>query len=133
MDRTEAQDIAAAVNGLRPDWGIPGIMQALEKLQDRDAASVRTAALHAAKNRTDQRSPAVLAFDGEHWNGTKYGRKSHVPSVEPTGPRCDICGRTRTAHDIAESKVSPDQRHDFELWAKRSTTTGSLPRLKAVA
>lgn len=120
MNKHEAQEIAAAVNGRRPDWGTAGIMAALAKVQHRDATHVRTAAI-AATRRTDQHSPAVIALDGAHWNGTPYGQHPGLITrpPEPTGPRCDICNRTQPAHDTAEAKLPTYLQHPWTPTTRR--------------
>lgn len=138
MNKQEAQHIAAEVHGIRPDWAEPGIMAALVKLQARDADACMHAATTAAKNRTDQRTPSIIAMDGDHWNGTRYGRQTTTPPAYSNAPKCHICGRTRPAHDTAESKVPDHMRHEWEsdndlASAKRTHRPLTVAPLKVAA
>lgn len=58
--------LANLVHEIRTDWQEPGIRAALAKVADRPLLEVAAAAL-AATGRVDQRTPAVIALDGEHW------------------------------------------------------------------
>lgn len=127
MNQSEAQTITAEIRAIRPDWTEAGIMAQLVKLKSRDPEAVRIACMHAAQNRSDQRTPAILSMDGTHWDGTKYGQRPTPISSNngPKQPRCEICGRSRNAHDTAESKVTAEHRHDWNTEAP--TTTRQLP------
>lgn len=61
-----ASRLANLVHAIRHDWDEPGIRSAILKVADRPLLEVAVAAL-AATGRVDQRTPAVIAFDGEHW------------------------------------------------------------------
>ena len=89
MTKPDAEKIAQDAHAARPEWDTAGIMAALLKVRDRDPQHVRAAALHAARNPAN-RTPAIIALDGEHWTTT-------VPT-KPRGPvtKCK-------AHDIEES------------------------------
>lgn len=135
MNQSEAQTITAEIRAIRPDWTEAGIMAQLAKLRSRDTDAVRHACMHAAHNRNDQRTPAILSMDGTHWDGTKYGQRPASSNNGLKQARCEICGRTRQGHDTAESKVAAEQRHDWTTEAP--TATRQLPAaalgLKAVA
>lgn len=67
-DRTQAERaLAFLVHEIRDEWDAAGVLVALRKVSHKPLADVTAAALHCAAKRTDQRSPACIAFDGEHW------------------------------------------------------------------
>lgn len=67
-DRTKAERaLAFLVHEIRDEWDERGIVVALRKVSDRPLPDVVAAALHCAVKRTDQRAPACIALDGEHW------------------------------------------------------------------
>ena len=61
-----ASRLANLVHAIRHDWDEAGIRSAILKVADRPLLEVAVAAL-AATGRVDQRTPAVIALDGEHW------------------------------------------------------------------
>ena len=89
--------LASLVHTIRPDWQEPGIRSALAKVADRPLLDVALAAL-AACRRIDQRTPAVIACDGDHWpkgqqaqrTYTEPGIVTYCPHGEP-GMRCLEC------------------------------------------
>lgn len=89
MTKPDAEKIAQDAHAARPEWDTAGIMAALLKVRDRDPQHVRAAALHAARNPAN-RTPAVIALDGEHWTLT-------VPA-----PRRGPATKCKT-HDLEES------------------------------
>ncbi len=67
MTHTQATKVAAAVHALRPDWDIPGIVDALGRARDRGSGpEVAVAAIRAGADQRN-RTPAVIALDGAHW------------------------------------------------------------------
>ena len=67
-DRTRTERaLAAVIHGIRNDWDEHGILTTLRKLSDKPIAQVAAAAIHCATKRHDQRTPACIALDGEHW------------------------------------------------------------------
>lgn len=98
MTKSDAEAIALDAHATRPDWGVAGIMTALLSVRDRDPQHVRDAALHAARNPAN-RTPAVIALDGEHWTLT-----APRPSAPPIR-KCD-------AHDLTYSGSCPSCRAD---------------------
>ena len=78
----QRQAIAFLVNGIRPDWDRPGIERALARANpEADAYALALAALHAAKHRTDQATPAVIAMSGSHWStGDGDAGRAAVPT-----------------------------------------------------
>ena len=92
--------LANLVHTIRPDWQEPGIRSALAKVADRPLLDVALAAL-AACRRIDQRTPAVIACDGDHWpkaqaqrTYTEPGIVTYCPHGEP-GMRCTECYPSR--------------------------------------
>ena len=88
--------LANLVHTIRPDWQEPGIKTVLGKVCDRPLVDVAAAAL-AACRRIDQRTPAVIACDGDHWPKAALTRTYVEPLIvtycehgEP-GTRCTEC------------------------------------------
>lgn len=103
--------LASLVHEIRPDWQEPGIRSALAKVVDRPLLDVTVAAV-AACRRIDQRTPAVIACDGDHWpkaqaqrTYTEPGIVTYCPHGEP-GTRCLIC-HPRTHQGVGPT---PEQR-----------------------
>lgn len=105
--------VAFLVNRLRPDWDTPGIIAALTGAPRHDLAALALAAVHAAANRPDQRTPAVIALDGPHWRI----QPDPDPQPEPDhGPVCHICRRPArdhgriplcAGHDFIDTRTAP--------------------------
>jgi len=78
-DQRTSQDdvriIADWVHQIRPTWDQPGILAALAKRRTAQPARLALAALAAAAAASN-RSPAVIAMDGNHW------RIGHDPESE---------------------------------------------------
>jgi len=66
ISRDDAQAIARWVHQIRPSWDLPGILAALSKRGDAQPSRLALAALAAAATASN-RSPAVIAMDGNHW------------------------------------------------------------------
>ena len=69
MSRQALAALAYVIHELRPDWGKPGIHAALERAHH-DTPDLRAVA-HAAITATlrdDQRTPAIIALPGQHWD-----------------------------------------------------------------
>lgn len=87
--------IAHLVHQVRADWDIPGIMAALRESPG-GLADLVIAAVTAARDRRDQRTPAVIAMDGPHWRNS-----APISPAEPaqhTGPPCWGCGLPESMH-----------------------------------
>lgn len=90
LEQRQAQALAAFINTLRPDWDATGVYAALGKARDlADAPSLAIAAIRAAATPTN-RTPAVIAMQGDHWTTTT------VTSTPTTGgakqAKCDVYG-----------------------------------------
>lgn len=67
-DRSKAERaIAFLVHELRNEWDEHGITTVLRKCSEKPLPDVIAAALDCATRRHDQRTPACIALDGEHW------------------------------------------------------------------
>ena len=104
--------LASLIHELRPDWHEPGIRSALAKVADRPLLDVATAAITACR-RLDQRAPAVIALDGDHWPKATATRTYTEPGIvtycehgEP-GMRCLECYPRRTPTGTGPT---PEQR-----------------------
>ena len=84
-DREQAERaLAFVVHAIRPDWDEPGILAAIRKAPAKPLATVAAAAIACASLRTDQRTPACIALDGDHWQAK--GVAAPVPPYHE--PRC---------------------------------------------
>ncbi len=95
-DRTKAERaLAFYIAQIRPDWDEHGVLVILRKCASAPLAQLGVAAIHAAKFRTDQRTPAVIALDGEHWQALDrgHGQAASNSSPAPEGPQCSACGK----------------------------------------
>ncbi|MGD8214615.1 hypothetical protein [Aestuariimicrobium sp. Y1814] len=81
--------LAFIVASIRPDWGQPGILAALRKLEHKPLADVAMAAIHATE-RTDQRTPAFIPSPGEHWRESPKATPTAGPAPV-RGPQCVYC------------------------------------------
>lgn len=113
--------IAFLVEAIRPDWGAPGVMAALDKLRDRPLADVTVAAMRAAM-RDDQRTPAVIALSGPHWLNPQQAPTTVPPSFR-SSTHCGICSRDRSGHERINS-LDPESAHQ---WATRAELD-AIPR-----
>ena len=85
--------LASLVHAIRNDWDEQGIRSALLKVADRPLADVARAAV-SATSRTDQRTPAVIALDGEHWRAPGSTPTATTASVIVTHCEHKLPGRT---------------------------------------
>jgi hypothetical protein len=110
-DRTRAERaLAFLVAQIRDGWDEPGTLVALRKVSDRPLADVTAAALHCAVHRLDQRSPACIALDGEHWRALE--RMTGAPSAAEPWPKCDRHGQWEPClrcHSEAITPATPDR------------------------
>jgi hypothetical protein len=93
MTYEQAEMLATLTSSLRTDWGVPGIVAALEKVAStHDAMELTLATLHAADDPSN-RTPAIIALPGRHWDlarGTVIApRASFTPGTSnDTSPMC---------------------------------------------
>jgi hypothetical protein len=67
-DRTKAERaLAFLIHEIRGDWDEHGVNTVLRKCSDKPLPDVVAAALDCATRRHDQRTPACIALEGEHW------------------------------------------------------------------
>ena len=94
--------IAHLVNHVRPDWHQQGIMAALRECPTGSIPDLTIAAMSAARDRTDQRTPAVIALDGPHWHA-RSAREDAVRTPQP--PPVTIRPRTN-AERAAQQEIN---------------------------
>lgn len=116
----QRQAIAFLVNGIRPDWDRPGIERALARANpEADAYALALAALHAAKHRTDQATPAVIAMSGSHWNTDADPGRAAAPTWRDPWPEEDalrdvdriaeiVRPLRQLVHQVAETTELPE-------------------------
>ena len=119
--------IAHLVARIRPEWHQPGVMAVLRDCPDDKLADTAIAAIICARDRTDQRTPAVIALDGTHWAAASV--QPETPRLDPR-QRCGICYRDQAGHDQAEALVPIEYRHDWitETDHRRQRTAAPRPR-----
>jgi len=67
-DRTKAERaLAFLIHEIRDEWDEHGITATLRKCSDKTLPDTIAAALDCATRRHEQRTPACIALDGEHW------------------------------------------------------------------
>jgi hypothetical protein len=99
----DRRHLAEIVARIRPDWDRHGIAAALAKHPCQELDVLAMQALVIAVTRSDQRTPAVLALDGDHTNRARaaLSRPQVAPSMPGTfklGPECDVCGVRQGTH-----------------------------------
>jgi hypothetical protein len=136
-NRTRAEAaLAFIVHEIRDEWDTAGIHAALRKVSDRPLDATTAAALYCAVNRPDQRNPAVIALDGEHWNALDRMAGKTVTPRTPQPPtaaqiECRIHGDSspcrgcaadaKAIHDEDEQDTTPERAEGETLteWARR--------------
>lgn len=91
MTKDQAQALTALVNALRPDWDAQGVYAALAKARTMGTApELAVAAIRAAATPTNK-TPAVIAMRGPHWQAPQAtanpGNVWHGPP-DRNAPRC---------------------------------------------
>lgn len=114
QDRRALAHIVACI---RPDWDRHGIAAALAKHPCQELDVLAMQALVIAVTRSDQRTPAVLALDGDHTNRARaaLSRPQVAPSAPGTfklGPECDVCGVRQGTHAGVLASLEYSE-HDF--------------------
>lgn len=129
----QARALATLVVAMRTDgepWDAQGVYVAIGKAATRGTADeVIHAALAAAATATN-RTPAVIAMDGPHWQRTTRGRDEHrfarCPVIGHSSYLASNCGACMT--DAAESAgeaireqaaPDPDQIERNARWARK--------------
>gem|GEM_PF-1707314 len=99
ISRDDAQIIARWVHQIRPTWDLPGILAALSKRGDAQPARLALAALAAAATASN-RSPAVIAMDGNHWRigHAIESEADRHPSNEDVRTLCVECYKPQRVH-----------------------------------
>ena len=98
-------------------WGIPGIKAAIGKVADRDLASVAAAFLRASRAPSN-RTPAVAAEAGAHWDRPK-------PET-PTPPRDYPAGTFRPT-----DPTPPDRAAEHLARLRETVRTTNRPKEKS--
>ena len=122
MNKDEATRIAGAVNQLRPDWGVNGVMTVLadERLRHRayaDTAKVFVALALDPKSR----KPTRIHEDGPWWHSASPTAADVNPSSlirSMQADDCDICLRPRADH-------GPGRNDDHEYRQRNRSGHGS--------
>ena len=117
-DRSKAERaLAFLVHEIRDEWDEHGVASALHKCSDKPLSDVVAAALDCATRRHDQRTPACIALDGEHWRA--LGKLGGQASASPISalPYYDRSPTPAEQHPITD----PAQIHAIRLAAKATT------------
>lgn len=113
----QIRGLAWLIASIRPDWNERGISSKLTS-SSAPISDLAVAALLAARDRTDQRTPAIITLDGAHWRAS--GKElDPVETTLPTQdrPRCHTCCRfvTQDQHDqLMDLWYAPEDRHDYQ-------------------
>lgn len=90
-ERTRADTaLAFLASQIRPDWDQAGILAAIRKCSHRPLDQLTAGVLYAAKVRRDQRTPAFIASDGEHWQALDK-MTGKIAAITNQPPGRDVC------------------------------------------
>lgn len=78
MTRDQAQALTALIHALRPDWDQQGVYAALAKARTMGTAPELAIAAIRAADTPINKTPAVIAMQGPHWQPTR-------PTTAPAG------------------------------------------------
>lgn len=129
MTENQARHVAAFVNELRPDFGIPGIMAALEKALDRGSADELAVAMIRVAGSPKARTPMVVTMDGPHWTGGDQAPATSVdrrPDSNDQSPDCVNHPGVKEweCKDCARFSPPPSNFADMVAAAKAEKRTG---------
>lgn len=115
-DRTKAERaLAFLIHELRNEWDEHGTLVTLRKVTDRPLADVTLAALYCATRRTEQRTPACIALDGEHWRaGERLAGQTAESTYTPTAAtdrQCTTHGDRIPCRGCAADAKASNHRH----------------------
>jgi hypothetical protein len=111
LGHDQAKALAAFINTLRPDWDKPGILHYVGAARFRgDTAGVSIAAIRAALD-PNNRTPAVIAMDGRHWNHADV----HVLATRRYDHPCRRCDCWHGPDEACSWPVE-----DVRGWAERA-------------
>jgi hypothetical protein len=104
MNKQEATRIAGAINALRPDWGVSGLMTILgdDRLRSR-AYEDMTRTFVALALDPQSAKPTRVFEDGPWWHATTLGRRETNTSSSIRRARhddCGICGYPADRHVV---------------------------------
>lgn len=105
LTKPEAERIAAAVNGLRPDWSINGILTVLADERLRLKRTYRDTCLAFTALALDPETvkPTRIFEHGPWWEATRISTNptNNLPRIDPIGG-CHECMRPRDDHTGAD-------------------------------
>ena len=131
ISQIQGHAIAKAIAAIRDDWDPAGILAALGKVQDRDPYDVLIAFARAARTPAN-RSPAVAALAGPHWQGEPVGSApSRHPSAVPIGDLCMTHGIHRDSCGCAGTVQPPPWRTEAERQTRVERTAKWSARIRA--
>lgn len=107
MNRAEAEQVAAAITTIRPDWVKSSLVTILGRHQHRIARDVMLALVWVAYD-PDTKTPARIDLDGPWWAVT---RTAGLPPIEA---RCADHGETLPCLDC--QRASRAERHPLRPW-----------------
>lgn len=106
INHDQAKALARLLNAMRTDWDEAGIMAALGNARHQASApDLMVAAIRAAAS-AHNRTPAVIAMQGEHWRSGTVARRAAEPDV-----RCSICNQGQERCE--QLAALPDDGHEF--------------------
>lgn len=127
LSKDEAQRIASAVNALRPDWSINGLMSVLgdTRCRNRPRKDLTIAFVTLALDETS-RKPTRIYEHGPWWEvlAPKVGTTVSYRELGPDD--CDICSRPQTMHPISST-----DNHAWEPQDSRGKGHAPTPEQRA--
>lgn len=128
LSHDQATKLATLVNALRPDWDKAGILDALGKARHLGTATeVSIAAIRCAES-AKNRTPAVIALDGEHWRPPKADPGAMGDRRINVAGRCDKCGRL---HPAADPCIPPREETQAAAARRASEARALMAQAKA--
>lgn len=112
MTKQQAEALARFVHMIRPGWDEAGIVVALGNARLMGTAGDLAIAALAAAGEPSNRTPAVIAMPGKHWD---HSALRHKNSANTTPPRNKTCATCYLPEDKCRARWAYD--HQFESLA----------------
>ena len=146
MTKEQAVALAKFLRMLRPGWDEAGIVTALGNARLMGTAGDLAIAALAAAGEAKNRTPAVIAMPGPHWNHSALRHKNSANTTPPRNKTCATCYlpedkcRARWAHDhhfeslaeararaIRQADTVPESRPPYKRLRGRPVEDVELP------
>lgn len=107
--------LAHLANTINPNWHTQGLTTTLGRLNNRPLPEVALATLIAATTRQDQTTPAVIMFEGPHWD---RARQALGQGTQPATPAPNPAPTTHCQHQLRVADCQPCT-HNYQQAAQR--------------